>query len=73
MLIVILERRIEIMRNVTVGRRRSNCQKISPSKESQERCVGINNGLIDEVVAKSVNSRQYKKDEVKKSKDTHVS
>ena len=70
---VIFERRIEIMRNVTVGRRRSNCQKISPSKESQERCVGINNRLIDAVVAKSGNSSQHTKDEVKKPKETHVS
>ena len=73
MLIVILEQRKEIMRNVTVGRRRSNCQKISPSQESQERCAGINNRLIDALVEKSGNLSQHAKDEVNKPKDTHVS
>ena len=35
--------------------------------------MGINNRLIDAVVAKSGNSSQHEKDEVNKPKDTHVS
>ena len=55
------------------GEKNVKLSKISPSKESQERCVGINNRLIDAVVAESGNSSQHTKDEVKKPKDTHVS
>ena len=55
------------------GKKKVKLSKISPSKESQERCVGINNRLIDVVVAKNGNSSQHAKDEVKKPKDTHVS
>lgn len=55
------------------GKKKVKLSKISPSKESQARCVGIDNRLIDAVVEKSGNSSQHAKDEVKKPKDTHVS
>lgn len=55
------------------GKKKVKLSKTSPSKESQERCVGIDNRLIIAVVAKSGNSSQHAKDEVKKPKDTHVS
>ena len=55
------------------GKKKVKLSKISPSKESQESCVGINNRLIDAIVAKSGNSIQHAKDEVNKPKDTHVS